>query len=538
MALGPWNNAHGWDGYSTGRAPSTPKSSDKKTLRTGKNPPGFGKFSPVSPQAGSTTDALTTTSEAGNSPPNKISAGKTDGATGGAEKSAARADGKISLNLNAPAMAAESLPVFVSLPLIARSRSLSGPAGGLSLPWKLDAVNHVSSATSQTATTGKITSEVLPTAGNVMPVASPQAAVKPSGFELAVKVEKNEVEPVKNEPETNLPLKNLSPVTPAVEPAGSAELAAVLEKNIPGTPTTQIARVNLTALMPETKNVSAVELAAMPGQTKAAETNGDSVPLVDANAADSNINSGPEAAVERATENAGTGVAMTDSPMKNPQKTNKVAGPDVKVLPGGETGVAREKNLPLQLLVTPVRAADNRGTDLNFTFSNGSGQPPVADKTPVLNVLDLPSLADARVRAVERTQDMMALHSMRLVESKSDSLSVVIKPAVGTELSLELRQRAGGVEAQATLTRGDHQFLSQHWPELQQRLEQRGIKLAPLGGEANFSANDNGNFSRHQASREDAAQQAAAFAEFASIGRAGGATARLAPVHGGWESWA
>ena len=98
------------------------------------------------------------------------------------------------------------------------------------------------------------------------------------------------------------------------------------------------------------------------------------------------------------------------------------------------------------------------------------------------------------MRAVERTHDMMALHAMRLVESNSDSLSVVIKPAVGTELSLELRQRNGGVEAQATLTRGDHQFLSQHWPELQQRLEQRGIKLAPLGGETDFSANDNGQF--------------------------------------------
>jgi hypothetical protein len=139
------------------------------------------------------------------------------------------------------------------------------------------------------------------------------------------------------------------------------------------------------------------------------------------------------------------------------------------------------------------------------------------------------------MRAVERTHDMMALHSMRLVESKSDSLSVVIKPAVGTELSLELRQRDGGVEAQATLTRGDHQFLNQHWPELQQRLELRGIKLSPLGGETNFSANDNGNFQRQQAANEEMAQQASAFAEFASIG---GATARLAPVHDGWESWA
>jgi hypothetical protein len=80
--------------------------------------------------------------------------------------------------------------------------------------------------------------------------------------------------------------------------------------------------------------------------------------------------------------------------------------------------------------------------------------------------------------------------------------------------------------------------LSQHWPELQQRLEQRGIKLAPLGGEANFSTAGDGSFQQDQASREEAAQQASAFAEFASAGFAGGATARLAVAHDGWESWA
>jgi hypothetical protein len=221
--------------------------------------------------------------------------------------------------------------------------------------------------------------------------------------------------------------------------------------------------------------------------------------------------------------------------MKNSQNLNKVAGLDVKVLPVGETEASPENNLPPNLLLTPVRAADNQGADLNSAFSNGNA--PVAENAPVLNAVDLPSLAEARLRALDRAHDMMALHSMRLVESNSDSLSVVIKPAVGTELSLELKQRNGGVEAQATLTRGDHQFLSQHWPELQQRLELRGIKLAPLGGEANFPAGDNGNFQRQQAAREDAAQQASAFAEFASLGNVGGATARLA-VHDGWESWA
>lgn len=190
------------------------------------------------------------------------------------------------------------------------------------------------------------------------------------------------------------------------------------------------------------------------------------------------------------------------------------------------------------MLVRPVRAAENSGADVNFSFSGGSNQAAIAENKQVLNVVDLPVLADVRVRGLERAHDMISLHAMRLVESKSDVLSVVIKPAVGTELSLELRQHPEGVEAQATLMHGDHHFLSQYWPELQQRLEQRGIKLAPLGGEANFSANDNSHFQRQQASQEEAAQQASAFAEFTMATHAGGATARLAAVHDGWESWA
>lgn len=141
------------------------------------------------------------------------------------------------------------------------------------------------------------------------------------------------------------------------------------------------------------------------------------------------------------------------------------------------------------------------------------------------------------MRALERAHDMVSLHSMRLVESKLDMLSVVIKPAVGMELALDLRQQAGSVEAQATLLRGDHQFLNQHWSELQQRLEQRGIKLAALNNDTGSAPNDGGQRQAPQPSQEEAAQQASAFAEFAA-GQPGGASARLAPAHEGWEYWA
>ena len=237
-----------------------------------------------------------------------------------------------------------------------------------------------------------------------------------------------------------------------------------------------------------------------------------------------------------ATLNAGTGVAITDLSMKNQLEENKVAGSGMKLLPVEGSGGAAEQILPAQWVVTGARSADT-GTDVNLGFSSGD-HTSTEDTAPTLNSLDLPSLADARMRALDRTQDMMALHSMRLVESKMDALSVIIKPAIGTELSLDLRQQADGVEAHATLLRGDHQFLSEQWSNLQERLEQHGIKLADLHYGPDLSANDQRQSQPQQPSEEEAAQQASAFAEFAASGQAGGASARLATVHDGWESWA
>jgi len=236
-----------------------------------------------------------------------------------------------------------------------------------------------------------------------------------------------------------------------------------------------------------------------------------------------------------AMENAGTGVAFNDSAMKKNENTIKLAGLDVKVLPGSVTELAQEKNLPTHLVVAPVNAPENRPNDLNGVPLPAGA--PTVETPSSMNMVELPTLGDARMRSLERTHDMVSLHAMRLVESKSDTLQVTIKPSVGTELSLELRHRNGTIEAQATVERGDFQFLNQHWPELQQKLEQRGIRLAPLGGEANLLGGDSSE-ARRQAAQEEAAVQASAFAEFASVGNFGGASARLAVDYDGWESWA
>jgi hypothetical protein len=146
------------------------------------------------------------------------------------------------------------------------------------------------------------------------------------------------------------------------------------------------------------------------------------------------------------------------------------------------------------------------------------------------------------MRVLERTHDIVALHAMRLAETSSDSLHVVVKPGAGIQLSLELRQSAGGIEVHASLHKGDFEHLSQYWPELQQHLEGRGVRVGALTTSENFSSSSHQQFqqSKQQSSQQDP-MYAGAFAEFALAGsmtEAPAARAARATAYRGWETWA
>jgi hypothetical protein len=94
---------------------------------------------------------------------------------------------------------------------------------------------------------------------------------------------------------------------------------------------------------------------------------------------------------------------------------------------------------------------------------------------------------------VERTREMVSLQVIRLQEVGMDEMHVVIKPDIGLQLSLHLQQRGGGVEVQAVLDRGNFGLLNRHWPELQQQLELRGVRVAPLANaEQSFGGGSEG----------------------------------------------
>ena len=116
-----------------------------------------------------------------------------------------------------------------------------------------------------------------------------------------------------------------------------------------------------------------------------------------------------------------------------------------------------------------------------------------AAKTILSEALNLPRLAPAGTTSLERTQEMMASQVVRLHESGADELRVVIKPDAGLQLSLNLRQGDGVVEVRAVLDRGNFDLLNRHWPELQQQLESRGMRVAPLScADENFGGGSEG----------------------------------------------
>lgn len=238
------------------------------------------------------------------------------------------------------------------------------------------------------------------------------------------------------------------------------------------------------------------------------------------------------------SDGGGIFVAKLDMTMKNAEKMNKIAGSAEKILPGNTILSASKNNLPTRA-ADPIQSPNQQLEPvINTAFLSADSKS--TSTAPVITAAI--SSSDFGARAMERTHDMVILHTTRLQDSSADSLRVVIKPDAGTQLSLELRQHGDNVDAQAVLQRGDFNQFNQHWAELQQHLEQRGIRLAPLANQGNAAGySGHGAFQQHQ---QPAQQESLATSVFAEFAPAGSATRSIEPaaipavVHRGWETWA
>ncbi len=249
-------------------------------------------------------------------------------------------------------------------------------------------------------------------------------------------------------------------------------------------------------------------------------------------------NSVKEKAASPLAETTGTSGAKQPVKMKHAERAAQDAGTPEQPLPGVTVVAAQAAAQPRPAGRTAARLESSDAPALANVSS--ADRSPSTSETSSNSLISASSQTELRIRALDRTHDILALQGLRLKETNAGSLHVVIKPGAGLELSLQLKQNGSGIEAMAILQQGDFQQLNQHWPDLQQRLEERGIKLAPLGQDGAATNGGNQNFQRPpQPSAEQNPLSAGAFAEFASAGAAAGRTLSAPAVASrGWEGWA
>jgi hypothetical protein len=142
-----------------------------------------------------------------------------------------------------------------------------------------------------------------------------------------------------------------------------------------------------------------------------------------------------------------------------------------------------------------------------------------------------PTLAQTIGRAVENTV-------VGLQHANATSLAVVLKPDGNTEISLHFSLQHGHFEALAVLERGDYKSLTFEWGQLQSRLADQGIRLAPLASNLPHTTG----FAGGQSSSPKQQQDEASSADFPgpAIASSSARTSDAPTVHSttGREWWA
>lgn len=233
---------------------------------------------------------------------------------------------------------------------------------------------------------------------------------------------------------------------------------------------------------------------------------------------------------------AGISAAQQPALMKKDAQATHISGATEQMLPPGAMTAMESVSPagPARSLLPPEPREEN---ELMPPVEMASiSRPETSTTSTILPTLPLTSLA----RAVDRVEDLVTTHAMRLRSSGEETLSVVIKPGAGVQIALEVRQQPDGIEVQASLQHGDFGFLNRHWSDLQQQLETRGIRLQPLSSEQpSLAGNSSDSESRSSRYSED---------QLAPVTKARGltiegvvavaSTPRPARRSDHWESWA
>ncbi|GEM_PF-2504022 len=185
------------------------------------------------------------------------------------------------------------------------------------------------------------------------------------------------------------------------------------------------------------------------------------------------------------SETGGIRAAQRDITMKNSGQENQIAGMRVQNVPGsgrdgnGSPNIVAGGGASLSRTGEAVRETDKRfGTSVGEVVSMAFGG--LRGGAGSHSTSELPPLSTGSLKTSEQLILSLTREVMQFKNFKSDSMAVVLKPDKNTEIFLHLAMRNGAVEVQARFDRGDFAAVNSQWAQLQQTMQQQGVKLGSL----------------------------------------------------------
>jgi hypothetical protein len=215
---------------------------------------------------------------------------------------------------------------------------------------------------------------------------------------------------------------------------------------------------------------------------------------------------------DSSSETGGIRAAQRDTTMKNNGQENQIAGARVQNVPVS----GRDGNVSPNIVATGGAGASRTGEAVRETekrFGTSVGEA-VSMAIGGLRggagshfASELPPLSTGPLKTSEQLVLSLTREVMQFKNFKSDSMAVVLKPDKNTEIFLHLAMRNGAVEVQARFDRGDFSSVNSQWAQLQQTMQQQGVKLSSLQESLEQQQNPTGDPSwghgQNQSRRED-----------------------------------
>ncbi|MGA2656937.1 MAG: hypothetical protein ABSH34_05385 [Verrucomicrobiota bacterium] len=162
--------------------------------------------------------------------------------------------------------------------------------------------------------------------------------------------------------------------------------------------------------------------------------------------------------------------------MPAPTEVNEISCPGEQKLPGAAAGVVGPPADQRE------RRAGGAASEPDPVMPSGAAQPGfAAPQPPAGQELGAhPEPLSPRMGPVEAVRRAIDDAAAGLQRADGASVSLVLRPDPNIQLALHVKLQQGHLEALAVLEHGDFAKLGAEWTQLQNRLAEQGVRLAPL----------------------------------------------------------